>query len=87
MLGRGELVQASDTNHSSTHPSARSHTSSWTDNDGNLWIYGGTREESAAYQNYFSDMWKLTVTDVEIPYWTIIIDSPANYTRPGTIGM
>ncbi len=43
---------------SSNTPGARSGASSWTDNSGNLWLFGGTGFDAAAALDALNDLWK-----------------------------
>ena len=43
---------------SSNTPGARSGASSWTDNSGNLWLFGGGGFDSAATNDALNDLWK-----------------------------
>jgi len=39
-------------------PSSRSHSVSWTDNSGNLWLFGGFGYDSNGDQGYLNDLWR-----------------------------
>lgn len=54
---------------SNTAPGARYRSTMWTDNSGNLWLFGGYGygESSASGQVNLSDLWKFTISTLE---WT-----------------
>jgi hypothetical protein len=56
----GEMGVASETNNPPSRGWGFAH---WTDNDGNLWLYGGADSET----RYLTDMWKY---DVDTNMWT-----------------
>jgi N-acetylneuraminic acid mutarotase len=39
-------------------PGSRSGASSWTDNSGNFWLYGGDGYDAALFLNYLNDVWE-----------------------------
>lgn len=49
---------------SSTVPGIRSSAASWTDNNGNLWLWGGTGIDSAGVYGYENDLWKYQPSSV-----------------------
>ncbi len=46
-------------------PGARWSAASWTDSEGNLWLFGGGGFDSAANQGYLNDMWEFTPSTAE----------------------
>lgn len=67
---------------SDASPSARSSSASWTDKDGNGWIYGGKDADS----NYLSDLWQFKVADLT---WLLKSGTPnvnQNPTYPTLVG-
>jgi len=65
-------------------PGARSNAVTWTDPDGNLWLFGGMRADP--YFSYFNDLWKFVPST---GLWTWISgantpDSVGNYGSQGT---
>jgi len=61
-------------------PGARMYSASWTDNQGNLWLFGGQNG------TYFNDLWKFDVTNGQ---WTWMngSNSPNTQSVSGTLGM
>jgi hypothetical protein len=67
-------------------PGARHMASSWIDNSGNLWLFGGQGYGSTATMGQLNDLWKFNVTTSE---WTWmgganVVNSSANYGTAGT---
>ena len=48
-------------------PGGRSSPATWTDNRGNLWLFGGYGPNSAGYVGYFNDLWEFNPSTLE---WT-----------------
>jgi N-acetylneuraminic acid mutarotase len=48
-------------------PGGRSSPASWTDNSGNLWLFGGYGPNSTGYTGYFNDLWEFNPSTLE---WT-----------------
>ena len=46
-------------------PGAWAGVSSWTDANGNLWLFGGTGPEANGSVNYFNDLWEYIPTKSE----------------------
>ena len=79
---------------STNYPGSRNYAVSWTDNDGNFWMFGGwgfvgpNNSQSAA--GYLNDLWKY---DVSTGYWTwfggdlVSNQSPGKIAVPGTKGI
>lgn len=61
----GALGSASITN----APGGRSQAISWTDSNGNFWLFGGTGYDSAGYRGYLNDVWEFSNSTNE---WTWI---------------
>jgi len=71
---------------SSNVPGARQNAYSWTDENGNLWLFGGYGKAETGGLNYLNDLWRY---DISANTWTWISGSnstndPGNY---GTIGV
>ncbi|MBS1802641.1 MAG: hypothetical protein JST28_04710 [Acidobacteria bacterium] len=50
------------------YPGGRSSAASWTDNNGNFWLYGGAGFDSTANDNYLDDLWVMQPSDtVNLP--------------------
>jgi N-acetylneuraminic acid mutarotase len=67
---------------SESTPSARYNSASWTDKDGNGWLYGGRNADS----NYLSDLWQFKVADLT---WLLKSGTPninQNPTYPTLVG-
>lgn len=80
--GVGQLGIASDEN----TPGARYAAACWTDNSGNLWLYGGSgRTDGGSGLNGLSDFWKY---DVAANQWILVKGSDASAQLPvyGTQG-
>ena len=79
---------------STNYPGSRNYAVSWTDNDGNLWMFGGwgfvgpNNSQNAA--GYLNDLWKY---DISTGYWTwfggdlVSNQSPGKIAVPGTKGI
>ena len=48
-------------------PGARTESISWTDNNGNFWLFGGTGKSSTAFDGLLNDLWSYNTTTNE---WT-----------------
>jgi N-acetylneuraminic acid mutarotase len=79
----GTLGVASATN----VPGGRIYAVSWTDKQGNLWLFGGAGEDAVENVGYLNDLWEFNVTTKQ---WTWMSGSstlPASYAgRPGVYG-
>lgn len=49
------------------NPGNRESASSWTDNNGNLWLFGGHRYDSPGKISYLNDLWKFTPAAAALP--------------------
>ena len=66
-----------------SQPRARTNAVSWTDKDGNLWLFGGRIFGFSGIRKYLNDLWKY---DISANQWTWMNgDSIAN--SPGTYGV
>jgi len=69
-------------------PGARCGSESWTDSEGNLWLFGGIGFDSAGTKSYLNDLWKY---DTGTGMWTWVSGSDTagqtgNYSTGGIIG-
>lgn len=63
-------------------PGSRSHSSSWSDMNGNLWLFGGKGYTSTSY-GYLNDLWKYNPSSNE---WTWVSGSSTNVDSAGVYG-
>lgn len=59
-------------------PGARENSMSWTDVNGNLWLFGGHGYSTRSSEGYLNDLWKYDVTNNE---WTWISGSDTSYEK------
>lgn len=67
-------------------PGGRYEAVTWTDNNGNFWLFGGDGFDAAHKNGYLNDLWEFNVTTRE---WTWMSGSstvPASGGQPGTYG-
>ncbi len=71
----GTLGQPSPTN----QPGPRDSAATWTDQQGNLWMYGGDGYDSNGQQGFLGDIWRYSPANLE---WTWMGGSPIANTQP-----
>jgi gliding motility-associated-like protein len=70
----------------SNMPGSRTGAATWTDKDGNLWLFGGNGKGEGSKSGYLNDLWKY---DPSSGLWTWIggnktINTPGTYNNKGT---
>lgn len=64
-------------------PGGRSGASSWTDRDGNLWLFGGLGYDSNGDYGYLNDLWEYRFSSPALPNeGPVISPTEDTYTRP-----
>jgi hypothetical protein len=65
-------------------PNSRHQASTWTDREGNTWLFGGTYLDDFGNYNYFNDLWEFVPSANE---WTWMGGNPLMPTGFGTAGI
>ena len=65
---KAEQIDAGSSD-SKVYPGARYGTSTWTDENGNLWIFGGNGYDVSGNLGFLNDLWKY---DISVNQWTRI---------------
>jgi len=86
IVNQAGVYGAKGTPDPSNVPGARYDSASWTDADGNLWLFGGTRDDAPGVRHNFNDLWKF---DPASGNWTWVsgantVDQPGAYVTHGT---
>ncbi len=78
------FIGSAEDRNTSTHPPARTLSKGWTDNENNLWLFGGKGYESSNAKP-LNSVWKYSLADKA---WTLIKGDPSNNPVPsyGTRG-
>lgn len=68
-------------------PGGRGGSGTWTDTDGNFWLFGGQGQDSAGVNGFLNDMWEFNTSTKQ---WTWVAGSqrigPPNGGKPGIYG-
>lgn len=71
-------------------PGTRFYASSWTDGDGNLWLFGGIGSQLRGQSDYLNDLWKFNPSINEWVWMggssTVSLQSGGGYGQPGLYG-